>query len=98
MATTDVHRTVDDAPFGGGGWVVPGVARSGDHGRVAAWRRAAALAPTAERRPDLIAARGGLSAAGVQLLRQHGYPDGSPPGTNPPPERPAASDTRSASP
>ena len=42
------------------GWAVPEVLRSGDHGRVDRWRRAQALARTSERRPDLIAARGGL--------------------------------------
>jgi tRNA (guanine37-N1)-methyltransferase len=45
------------------GWEVPEVLRSGDHGRVAAWRRAAALARTAARRPDLIEARGGITEA-----------------------------------
>jgi tRNA (guanine37-N1)-methyltransferase len=43
------------------GWEVPEVLRSGDHGRVARWRRAQALRRTIERRPDLIEARGGLS-------------------------------------
>src|SRR6266508_2638146 len=43
------------------GWEVPDVLRSGDHGRVARWRKAAALARTLERRPDLIAGRGGLT-------------------------------------
>ncbi len=33
---------------------VPEVLRSGDHGRVAAWRREQALRRTAERRPDLL--------------------------------------------
>src|SRR4051812_26739134 len=68
------------------GWGVPEVLRSGDHGRVARWRRAAALARTLERRPDLIAARGGLTDDEVQVLAEHGYPE-SPP-----------SDTRSAPP
>lgn len=36
------------------GWEVPEVLRSGDHGRVARWRRAQALRRTAERRPDLL--------------------------------------------
>jgi tRNA (guanine37-N1)-methyltransferase len=61
------------------GWTVPEVLRSGDHARVAAWRRAQALARTLERRPDLIAARGGLTDGEVRLLRDHGYPVGSPP-------------------
>ena len=56
------------------GWRVPEVLRSGDHGRVARWRRASALARTVERRPDLVAARGGLTDGEVQLLVEHGYP------------------------
>lgn len=50
------------------GWEVPEVLRSGDHARVARWRRAQALARTAEHRPDLIEARGGLTDADRQLL------------------------------
>lgn len=42
------------------GWEVPEVLRSGDHGRVARWRRAHALRRTLRDRPDLIEARGGL--------------------------------------
>lgn len=44
------------------GWEVPEVLRSGDHARIARWRRATALARTRDRRPDLLAARGGLTA------------------------------------
>jgi tRNA (guanine37-N1)-methyltransferase len=40
---------------------VPEILRSGDHARVARWRRAQALARTLARRPDLIEARGGLT-------------------------------------
>jgi len=58
------------------GWEVPEVLRGGDHGRVERWRRAAALWRTLERRPDLLDARGGLSADEVRLLREHGYPLG----------------------
>jgi tRNA (guanine37-N1)-methyltransferase len=36
------------------GWTVPETLRSGDHARVARWRRAAALRRTLERRPDLL--------------------------------------------
>jgi tRNA (guanine37-N1)-methyltransferase len=43
------------------GWGVPEVLRSGDHARVARWRRAMALRRTIELRPDLIEARGGLT-------------------------------------
>jgi tRNA (guanine37-N1)-methyltransferase len=38
------------------GWEVPEVLRSGDHARIAEWRRASARRRTAERRPDLLAA------------------------------------------
>ena len=44
------------------GMRVPEVLTSGDHGRVARWRRAQSLARTIRLRPDLIDARGGLSA------------------------------------
>lgn len=53
-------------------WAVPEVLLSGDHGRIARWRRAAALARTAERRPDLMEARGGLSEADRRLLEEFG--------------------------
>ena len=52
------------------GWTVPELLRSGDHGRIARWRRAQALRRTIERRPDLIDARGGLSAAEHALLEE----------------------------
>ena len=54
------------------GWTVPEVLTSGDHGRVGRWRRAMALARTAERRPDLLDARGGLSPDEVRLLEEFG--------------------------
>ncbi|HET9059088.1 MAG TPA: tRNA (guanosine(37)-N1)-methyltransferase TrmD [Acidimicrobiales bacterium] len=54
-------------------WPVPEVLLSGHHGRVASWRRAASLARTIERRPDLIAARGGLSDQERALLAEHGF-------------------------
>lgn len=60
------------------GWKVPEVLRSGDHGLVARWRRAQSLARTRARRPDLIAARGGISAEEEALLEMFGlssYPD-----------------------
>jgi tRNA (guanine37-N1)-methyltransferase len=53
---------------------VPDVLRSGDHGRIARWRLAAALDRTRRARPDLIAARGGLSAAEVKVLGEFSYP------------------------
>jgi tRNA (guanine37-N1)-methyltransferase len=51
---------------------VPDVLRSGDHGRVEAWRRAQSLVRTLQRRPDLIGARGGLTPDEVELLARHG--------------------------
>jgi tRNA (guanine37-N1)-methyltransferase len=50
------------------GWAVPDVLRSGDHARIARWRKAEALRRTVERRPDLIEARGGLTEAERDLL------------------------------
>ena len=55
------------------GWTVPEVLLSGDHQRVARWRRAAAIARTLERRPDLIAAAGGLSREDRALLTEMGF-------------------------
>lgn len=49
-------------------WEVPEVLLSGDHGKIARWRRAQALARTATRRPDLMAARGGLSPEEQMLV------------------------------
>jgi tRNA (guanine37-N1)-methyltransferase len=54
------------------GWEVPEVLRSGDHGRVARWRRAEALRRTAARRPDLV--RDPLAAADEAVLRE--FPHG----------------------
>jgi tRNA (guanine37-N1)-methyltransferase len=67
------------------GWEVPQVLLSGDHGRVARWRRAQSLLRTLERRPDLIARRGGLRPAEVRLLAEHGYPVGDLGGPEGPP-------------
>ncbi len=50
------------------GWEVPEILRSGDHGRIATWRRAQALARTLRERPDLIEARGGLTDDERRLL------------------------------
>jgi tRNA (guanine37-N1)-methyltransferase len=52
------------------GWDVPDVLRSGDHARIERWRRAQALHRTVAGRPDLIAARGGLSAEDQALLEE----------------------------
>lgn len=70
------------------GLEVPPVLLSGDHARIAAWRRAAALARTRERRPDLLARRDGLSPDEERLLAAHGYAEARPvttvgPGSDP---------------
>jgi tRNA (guanine37-N1)-methyltransferase len=73
------------------GWEVPAVLRSGNHGRVARWRRAQALRRTMAQRPDLIAARGGLTDEERALLEEFGpiaYPQGSR-GPAAPADRPA---------
>jgi tRNA (guanine37-N1)-methyltransferase len=54
------------------GWTVPDVLLSGDHGRIARWRKAQAIQRTMQRRPDLIAARGGLTEAERGLLAEFG--------------------------
>jgi len=64
-------ESVDDESFGHGllehpqytrpadfrGWLVPEALRSGDHARVARWRKAQALRRTLDRRPDLLGPR-----------------------------------------
>lgn len=74
------------------GWSVPEILRSGDHGRIARWRRAQAIARTLAERPDLIARRGGLSDEETRLVEElgaleptgpEGYPGESPPGQRP---------------
>lgn len=57
------------------GMDVPEVLRSGDHGRIARWRLAQSLARTLERRPDLIAARGGLRGEERAVLEEFGLAD-----------------------
>ena len=52
------------------GWDVPDVLRSGDHGRIERWRRAQSLHRTAAARPDLIEARGGITAEERDLLEE----------------------------
>ncbi len=56
-------------------WSVPEVLRSGDHGRVARWRRAMALVKTAAVRPDLLEEQGGLTDADRALLAEFGLPE-----------------------
>lgn len=58
------------------GWAVPDVLRSGDHGRIARWRRAQALARTMERRPDLVERAGGLGPDDRRLLDEFGLGPG----------------------
>jgi tRNA (guanine37-N1)-methyltransferase len=57
------------------GWVVPEELRSGDHARVARWRKAQALRRTLQRRPDLLGPRA-LTAEERQLLEE--FPEGPP--------------------
>lgn len=54
------------------GDVVPDVLLSGDHAKIAKWRREQSLLRTLERRPDLLA-RAGLSKEDIQFLSQHGF-------------------------
>jgi tRNA (guanine37-N1)-methyltransferase len=54
---------------------VPEVLRSGDHGKIARWRRDRSLERTAQRRPDLLAgfASGSLDDRDVAVLTQAGF-------------------------
>ena len=54
------------------GMEVPEVLRSGDHGRVARWRRAGALVRTLALRPDLIERRGGFTNDDRARLEEFG--------------------------
>jgi tRNA (guanine37-N1)-methyltransferase len=54
------------------GWTVPETLLSGDHRRIARWRRAMALERTLRARPDLIDRRGGLSVEDRALLNELG--------------------------
>jgi tRNA (guanine37-N1)-methyltransferase len=56
------------------GLTVPEILRSGDHGRIARWRRAQALRRTLARRADLVASRGGLSDEEQRLLEEFPAP------------------------
>jgi tRNA (guanine37-N1)-methyltransferase len=55
---------------------VPSILRSGDHGKIARWRRDQALLRTAARRPDLLRSlgEGALDKRDVALLREGGFP------------------------
>lgn len=54
------------------GWNVPEALRSGDHGLVDRWRIAHSVDRTRRSRPDLIEARGGLTAEERSLLAEFG--------------------------
>ncbi len=58
------------------GLAAPAVLLSGDHGRVARWRRAQSLVRTLERRPDLLERRGGLTAEERRLIEEFADPSG----------------------
>jgi len=82
--------SADDESFGDGlleyphytrpaefrGWAVPPVLRSGDHARIARWRRAQALRRTLDRRADLVVARGGIDDSERRLLAEFGLDEG----------------------
>lgn len=57
------------------GLEVPEVLRSGDHGKIARWRRDQALLRTAQRRPDLLAALPPLALDGrdIAVLEEAGF-------------------------
>jgi tRNA (guanine37-N1)-methyltransferase len=59
------------------GWHVPEPLRSGDHQRIARWRRAQSIRRTLQRRPDLLDRRD-LSEADVELLNE--FPEERPAG------------------
>jgi len=65
------------------GWAVPDVLLSGDHGRIARWRRATALRRTLELRPDLVEATGGLSDEDRRLLEEFPREPSPGPGAGP---------------
>lgn len=52
------------------GWTVPEILQSGDHARIARWRRGQALLRTLRARPDLLAAHGGPTPEDEKLLRE----------------------------
>ncbi|MGB3733478.1 MAG: tRNA (guanosine(37)-N1)-methyltransferase TrmD [Ilumatobacter sp.] len=52
------------------GWTIPDVLRSGDHARIERYRVAQRLHRTLRERPDLIEARGGVTADETRLLEE----------------------------
>lgn len=63
-------------------WPVPEILLTGDHGRIARWRRAMAVRLTLARRPDLVEARGGLDDEERRLLEE--WPEEPTPAPRPP--------------
>ena len=55
------------------GLEVPEILLSGDHAKIARWRKAASIAKTFSLRPDLIEIRGGLSEDENKLLEEFGF-------------------------
>ena len=64
---------------------VPEVLASGDHGAVRRWRLRSSIRRTAERRPDLLAARAWNLEEERLLAEVRAELEGAPPGTAPPP-------------
>ncbi len=54
------------------GLAVPEILRSGNHAEIGRWRRAQSLKRTQQRRPDLMARRGGLTDAEQKLVDELG--------------------------
>jgi tRNA (guanine37-N1)-methyltransferase len=60
------------------GWKVPEILLSGNHAKIAAWRREQSLLRTAERRPDLLA-RASLTAREKKILQSIAENENKPP-------------------
>ncbi len=54
------------------GWAVPDILLSGDHAKIARWRRQQALLRTLQRRPDLLKTAP-LTKEDLEFLQAHGY-------------------------
>jgi tRNA (guanine37-N1)-methyltransferase len=65
------------------GWAVPEILLSGDHGRIARWRRAKALRRTLDLRPDLVETAGGLAEEDLRLLEEFSDEPSRAPGATP---------------
>jgi tRNA (guanine37-N1)-methyltransferase len=65
------------------GWAVPEILLSGDHGRIAQWRRAKALRRTLDLRPDLVETAGGLAEEDLRLLEEFSDEPSPTPGATP---------------